>query len=212
MKVSIYTGKGASLAKDVMTALRKLNIPFQKVNEKDIFQDKLGNFSIFIVPGGWPEKYVYSLITKGYDKIRKFVKNGGKYIGICAGAYLASKKFRTDNGIFIGLELINPTAEMEIKKVLPGRMREIKLSKHMLSNGCPHKMKIWYMNGPVFKANKKIRVIAKYENNNTAIVSSKHGKGDVILFSPHPEGNSESKINPKKYGTIKLLKNALVQL
>lgn len=210
MKVAIYTGKGASLSKDVMIALRKIKIPFQEIDEKGVFQGKLDNFSAFIVPGGWPEKYAYSLRKKGYNKIRKFVSNGGKYIGICAGAYLASKKFKTDESDFTGLGLANPTAEMEIRKILPGRIREIKLSKHALSNGCPHKMKIWYMNGPVFKSNKKMKVIAKYENNNTAIISSKYGKGSIILFSPHPEGNLEGKIDPKKYGTIKLLKNALV--
>lgn len=192
-----------------MVALEKLNIPFQKINEKGIFQDKLNKCSVFIVPGGWPNKYSINLGKKGFEKIRSFVKNGGKFIGICAGAYLASKKFEIDEGNFIGLGLINSTVKMEIRKILPGRIREIKLVKHALSWRTPNKMKIWYMNGPVFKQNKGMKVIAKYENNNTSIILSKYGKGSVILFSPHPEGNLESKIDPEKLGTIKLLENAL---
>lgn len=193
-----------------MVALRKLHISFQKVNEKGIFQNKLNNCSVFIAPGGWPEKYVFNLGKKGYDKIRKFVKEGGRYIGICAGAYLASKRFEIDEGNFNGLGLINSTAKMEIRKVLPGRMREINIITKNSSHIYPNKIKIWYMNGPVFKPNKRIKVIATFENNNTAIISSKYGKGSVILFSPHPEGNLENKIDPIKYGTINLLKNALV--
>jgi glutamine amidotransferase-like uncharacterized protein len=210
MGVMVYTGKGTSFAKDVMTSLRKLKIPFHKIKEKDILQDKLNKYSILIIPGGWPNKYAHNLGSKGYDKIRKFVKNGGRYIGICAGADIASKKFEVKEGKFSGLGLINSIAKMEVRKILSGRLREINTSKSFLTRNCPKKIKIWYENGPVFEPNKSMRIIATYENSNAAIVYSRYGKGSVILFSPHPEGNLEDKIDPIKYGTIILLKNALV--
>jgi len=35
---------------------------------------------------------VSGLDKKGFEMIRKFVANGGGYIGICAGAYLAAPR------------------------------------------------------------------------------------------------------------------------
>jgi len=209
MIVSVYTGKGTRFVKDLMTVLEKLNIQYQRIDEKGILQDKLDKYSVLIVPGGWPNKYAHNLGKKGFSKIRKFVKNGGRYIGICAGADLASKRFEVEEDSFSGLGLINSIAKMEIKKILPGRLRTITTSKSPLTRNCPREIRIWYENGSIFRV-KKGKIMARYENNNTAIIYSKYGKGSVILFSPHPEGSLENKIDPIKYGTINLLKNALV--
>ena len=210
MKVSVYTGRGASMAKDVMSALKKLNIEFDTINENKILLNKI-NCKILIFPGGWPQKYSFNLGESGFEKIRRFVRNGGRYIGICAGSDFALKRFEIEKANFLGIGLIDGIGKLEVNKILPGRIRTIKLdSNHSLSRNCPNEMKIWYQNGPVFKQNKDVEVVAKYENDNIAIASSKYGKGHVILFSPHPEGNLKNKIDPVKYGTINLLKNALV--
>ena len=208
MNVCVYTGKGTRFVKDLFKVLDKIKIPYQRINEKEILQDELDKYSILIVPGGWPNKYAHNLGKKGFRKIRKFVRNGGRYIGICAGADLASKRFEVRDDNFPGLGLINSMAKMEIKKILPGKIRTITTSNSFLTRNCPKKIQVWYENGSIFRIN-KIKVVAKYENNNTAIIYSKYGKGVVILFSPHPEGNLK-KIDPVECGSINLLKNALV--
>jgi len=58
---------------------------------------------------------------------------------------------------------------------------------------------------------KDVEVLARYkeEGDYAAIVASRYGQGKVVIFSPHPEGSREGKIDPEEAGTILLLKNAL---
>jgi biotin--protein ligase len=46
----------------------------------------------FVMPGGRDIPYEQSLNPVGICKIREYVQQGGAYLGICAGAYFASKK------------------------------------------------------------------------------------------------------------------------
>ena len=46
----------------------------------------------FVIPGGRSKPYYESLEPVGTDKIKEYVKNGGSYLGICAGAYFAAQK------------------------------------------------------------------------------------------------------------------------
>lgn len=53
---------------------------------------------LLIIPGGRDVFYHSSLDGKGTDKIRQFVERGGNYLGICAGAYFASKTIEFEKG------------------------------------------------------------------------------------------------------------------
>src|SRR3989338_11408695 len=46
----------------------------------------------FVMPGGRDSPYVESLNFAGVTKIQDYVKEGGAYLGICAGAYFAANK------------------------------------------------------------------------------------------------------------------------
>ncbi len=50
------------------------------------------NTDVFIIAGGEPRKIKLELTGVGSKTIRKFISNGGGYIGICAGAVLAIPK------------------------------------------------------------------------------------------------------------------------
>lgn len=81
-EVCLYTGPGAELAKDVEFALNKLGVSYSKLNEDDIEKGNLENYLVLIIPGGYTERTVSSLGKKGFKMIRKFVADGGGYIGI----------------------------------------------------------------------------------------------------------------------------------
>ena len=55
----------------------------------DIHSGKLKNFDVLIVPGGSSTEQFKSVGKEGAAKIREYVKNGGNYIGICAGFHCA---------------------------------------------------------------------------------------------------------------------------
>lgn len=56
--------------------------------------------ALLVIPGGRDLPYVEELTTKTRvtKRIREFVKEGGKYLGICAGAYFGAEEVRFDVG------------------------------------------------------------------------------------------------------------------
>ena len=45
---------------------------------------------MLFVPGGWASNKLKALGDKGTAEIKKFVRNGGNYLGFCGGAGLAT--------------------------------------------------------------------------------------------------------------------------
>lgn len=56
------------------------------------------NTALIIIPGGRSLPYYQALAAGGNQKIIQFVKNGGNYLGICAGAYYASQTTEFEKG------------------------------------------------------------------------------------------------------------------
>ncbi len=72
----------------VWHSLHSLNVPFKLLTAKDLINNDM-DFSLLIVPGGSARLKSQALGEEGQDKIRQFVKNGGKYLGFCGGAGFA---------------------------------------------------------------------------------------------------------------------------
>lgn len=202
-KVCVYAGSGAELAKDVEFALNKLGISYDEVNEDEIKKGKLKSCPVLIIPGGYTKKSVNALSGQGFKMIREFVNNGGSYIGICAGAYLASEIVEVP-GKPQGLGII------DIKNIRKsGRgMRKIYLQEHPIAKNLEKELEIYYQNGPEILAEGKVKEVARYENKTLAVVTSFFGKGKVVIFSPHPEGSITQGVKPNP-GTLGLLKNSI---
>ncbi len=206
-EVCVYAGSGAVLAGDVEKSLRMLGIPYREIDEGYIRREGFEeDCKVLIVPGGYTAEMVSALDSQGLGEIREFVGGGGLYIGICAGAYIAAEKVEVP-GRPEGLGIINVTNRrmrgmgvVEIRVVDP---------THPLAEGCPERIRIWYQNGPHMMAGEGVKVIAVYEDGSAAIVSARYGEGIVILFSPHPEGSSEGRVDPRELGTLRLLMNAI---
>jgi biotin--protein ligase len=68
------------------------------------------------VPGGVETNYYNDLGEDGRAKIVEYVQNGGKYLGLCAGAYFGCSKIDFGRGTSLeiiverGLKFVNATA------------------------------------------------------------------------------------------------------
>ncbi len=170
---------------------------------KDIANGILTNFDVVIFTGGSGSKQAASLGENGREEVRRFVRNGGGYIGICAGAYLACSGF--DWGIGV----------LNAKTVSPKWMRgKGNVEMDMTSKGekltsLPSgKSEVLYANGPIIQPDDKTGIPA-YEPiaffrtelakngtpegvmiNSPALVRGNFGKGRVLVSSPHPEQTS----------------------
>ncbi len=149
-----------------------------------------------IMGGGSCSEWDTSLGQEGIRKIRQYVTNGGKYLGICAGAYFAAaysifqQQDREDIikerslGFFPGVAsgpLTTTAHHLSPKSALAVRIKL--LAKSGLC---------YYLGGCSFNTveeERGIKVLARYKRpyQGNAIVSCQVNKGKAVLCGPHPE-------------------------
>ena len=91
LKIAIYIGHGASYSW-IWFVKTFDSLDFNEIyflDEFDIQNGELGNFDCLVLPGGDPFLIADGLLEEGLVEIRKFVKGGGTYLGVCAGTYLS---------------------------------------------------------------------------------------------------------------------------
>lgn len=204
--ICVYAGSGAVLARDVEVALDELALPHGEVDERDVRSGRLDKCSLLIVPGGQTAQCVAALGAEGFEHIREFVADGGGYVGICAGAYIAARRVEVP-GRPQGLDII----EIENVRSAGTEVRTIFVTQpdHPIVEGCGGELRIWYQNGPLIEAGEGVETLAVYEDGSAAIVCSTYGEGRVVIFSPHPEGSLEGSVDAEEYATLRLLENAV---
>lgn len=162
--------------------------------------------NVILIPGGMSSVQSYVIYPKGLTAIRNFVKRGNGYLGICAGAYLASD---TD----LGLNLVTDTLFGS------GAVGEVEVSPTI--SDLPifwgynrSRFNLHYWCGPTFKPD--ARILAKVEKvpdkwkkpelcERGCIMATEYQKGRLVLIGPHPEasiGLENFKGMPRLYGNI----------
>ncbi len=59
------------------------------LNAADVMDGKLGGYDVLVMPGGSGYERYMQMREKGFEMIRKYIREGGNYYGICAGIALA---------------------------------------------------------------------------------------------------------------------------
>lgn len=71
-------------------ALESAGLPFDLIRSGEIQAGRLDDYRVLFVPGGWASNKLKSLGDDGIDAIKRFVGDGGAYLGFCGGAGLAT--------------------------------------------------------------------------------------------------------------------------
>jgi len=90
--IAVYVGAGTSNSRDkVVSSLEAYdNVRVHQLTSDDVLNGKLQGMEIVLQPGGSGGAQAKGLGPEGREVIKSFVSQGGGYIGICAGAYLAT--------------------------------------------------------------------------------------------------------------------------
>jgi hypothetical protein len=160
-----------------------------------------GQFDAMIFGGGSGKGQATNIGPAGCKAVRKFVKGGGGYLGICGGAYLATSEYEW------GLKIIDArTVDRKHWKRGVGKVK-VELTKlgSAILGVSEAVVDITYANGPLLGPyNRKdlddYQVLARFRGeinknnapkgvmlNSPAMILGRFGSGKVILFSPHPE-------------------------
>ena len=204
LSIAIYKGEGSTEEgiENVKNNVRTVtNIEIIEINSEQVQNDDLSKFDIIIFSGGSGSKQAEAIGEKGKENIRNFIKNGGGYLGICAGMYLATSGFDWSLGI-LNAETVSTTEWKRGKGFVDLELTDD--GKNILG-GVSGLFKCRYSSGPLLK-NMNLENLPPFttvayfrseisENAVTegvmidtpAIVYSTYGEGKVFVISTHPE-------------------------
>lgn len=172
----------------------------RRVTSVQIAEGILDGYDIVIMPGGSGSAQAKRLGDEGRQAIQNFVSGGGGYVGICAGAYLASSQYSWS------LNLIN--ARVFDRQHWARGQADVQLQMTAAGSDslqADEIVGVYYGQGPLLLPDDHddlpaYEVLARYETevalkgapegamvDTHAIVCSTFGNGRVICFSPHPE-------------------------
>ena len=204
IRVAIYAGEGVSKGDpaQVEACLAEAKgFKVKTVSAKEIRDGDLEKYDVLIHPGGSGSGQAKALSDEGRQRVRQFVERGGGFVGICAGAYLASAEYPW------ALKLLDARVVDdehwargvgEVKLRFPSAGRDALGTDQETEAMC-------YENGPLLgPANNgdipDFESLATFETEirkndapigvmkgTTAIARGEFGKGRVVCFSPHPE-------------------------
>jgi biotin--protein ligase len=209
MNVLIYNGLGTSpkSVKACHASLTALLVPHYAVRSIDaptlIAQPWQGSTALLVMPGGRDLPYCEALEGAGNARIMSFVRNGGSYLGLCAGAYYASAR--------VEFELNDPmlaVAGQRELQFLKGICRGCAFSGFrynsedgaraaQLTGSLTGDGHLYYNGGGIFVDADKVQdaeILASYadqdvqvDGGKAAIVQLPIGRGRAILSAVHPE-------------------------
>lgn len=219
MNVLIYSGPGttASCVNQCLDTFRLLLSPYysvSSVNERVLKEQPWeSKTAVLIIPGGADLPICQLFRGTLNQRIKEFVRKGGKYIGLCSGSYYASARCEFEIG--------NP--EMEVSgprelKFFPGTCRgsaikgfhyasdvgarvvEVSVDSNVLPES-PNSVHLYLNGGGMFVDAHKysnVEILATYKDKLdvsdddpngkcAAAVLCTVGRGNALLFGPHPE-------------------------
>jgi len=173
----------------------------RRVCASDVRAGVLSQFDVVVFPGGSPSSQASALGSDGRTAVREFVAAGGGYLGICAGAYLASNEYAWALGV---LDAHVVDAEHWARGSGVVRLELSNLGATLLALR-ERFLDVQYVNGPVFERGRddaipNFRVLAWFRGevakdgvpggvmpDTPAMVLGRFGDGRVVCSSPHPE-------------------------
>ncbi|MBY0547587.1 MAG: DJ-1/PfpI family protein [Candidatus Obscuribacterales bacterium] len=205
IRVAMFVGAGANAS-----AFRREfansddpYITYETVTGDDIASGALRNFDALLVPGGSAAKESQSMGEESRELVRQFVANGGIYMGVCAGAYLASSAAKTDLGM-LPLRTVDREHWYRVDDMTKVDVELTPLGMEVFGIDSPN-IRVGYENGPIFsradlQADRNLIPLATFKSEVVgdggepgvmlgapAIILCKYGRGSIIVISPHFE-------------------------
>lgn len=210
-KILIYQDEGTSLSsvESIILSLQQENLDKQytlHTIDRNFLKVKTWQLDtrLLIFPGGRDLPYCNALQGEANQKIIDFVQSGGKFLGICAGAYYGSRevKFEIEGPLEVvgkrELQFFPGTAygpAYGLRKFCyeNDSGAQIATLNLQLKNSLSISLAAYFNGGCFFveaKNYKNISTICTYtdiEGTPSAIIQCRVGKGKAILSGVHPE-------------------------
>lgn len=182
----VYDGFGVcpeDCAKAAAEVAHQAGYDVRFVNEHWWRPADFADASIYVQPGGHSAEVAQALSHTQKEELRRFVREGGGYVGLCAGAFFASARTRLEDGSFINDERLGliPMISQWLKVPTDAAILPVKW------NGVSRD--VYWEGGPYFRlpVPAGVEVVATYPDSSIASVRTTYGRGRVYVTGFHPE-------------------------
>ncbi|TWT77870.1 hypothetical protein Pla123a_16680 [Posidoniimonas polymericola] len=216
IRVAVFQGSGVGKsAPSVLRALRSEHDPAspdginvgpieaERITAAQINAGGLDDFDVLVHPGGSASGQAKALGEDGRARVRAFVEGGGGYLGVCAGAYLATNDYSWSLGL-IDAKVVDRRHWARGKGEVTLKLSPAAAEFFAAPSG---ELQLRYAQGPLLGRREwDDPAVPNYESlalfdteiakngapkgvmaGTSAIVRAEHGAGRVFCYSPHPE-------------------------
>jgi hypothetical protein len=172
--VLVYSGPVVcrGCAESIGDVVKAAGLPLRYVSRPEKVPPLLARAGAFVVPA---TDFRTESMRRAFEgsvlpALRRYLRAGGRYWGVCGGAFLAAR---------LGLVPVSVATYSRNSRPHLERVRWY-----------GHRRWMFYLNGPYFVRkgrHARIEVVATYSDGSIAALAYRPGKGKVILTGPHPE-------------------------
>jgi hypothetical protein len=167
-KCSVQSGNG------VMKALNPY-YNFKIFSKNKLEYDFFDDVDMIAVPGGFGDSETFAKLFKNNGaRVKKFIRNGGKYLGICMGAYWAGSHYLN---VLEGVDAVQ-----YIKRPKTDTLRPHAKNLPVVWKGQPMNM-FFYDGCALVGDHRKFETISTYANGDSMAIIQKN----IGLIGCHPE-------------------------
>ena len=181
----IYNGPTADQASTeaISSVVQQLGLPVRYIANLDALPTQLGDARVFIIGG--TDDDVEPLLQRFTPALRTtlktYLRQGGRYLGICGGAYLASLGWPEEDRFVEGLALVPAQSD--------GYDQDFEAKIYPVT-WLGETRQMYYQAGPSFALAESPETVARlayFEDRQLAALMSTFGAGKVAVSGPHPE-------------------------
>ncbi len=204
VRIAVYHGPGAGISgiRDVEDRARQLTgAQLTRLTPAEVgTADLTSRFDVIVFSGGSGSRQGNAIGEAGRNNVRDFVHNGGGFVGICAGAYLACTNFEW------GLAILDArTASSRWRRGRAFLDLRLDPAGREIFGPVTDVFKVRYNNGPILRPANRDDIpdytpvatfLTEIAENDTpvgiqvgspAMAIGTFGRGRVFVSSPHPE-------------------------
>lgn len=181
----IYNGPTADEAstRAISDVARQLELPIRYIADLEDLPSQLSEARVLIIGGTNDD--VEPLLQQFTPALRgtlsTYLRQGGRYLGICGGAYIASLGWHEEDRFVDGLALV-PAESDSYEEDFEAKIHPVTWLGEV--------RQMYYQAGPTFtlKASpERVVGLAYFADQQPAALMSSYGKGKVAVSGPHPE-------------------------
>lgn len=167
----------------IAAVVKQAGLPVVYLDNLSELPAKLAGARLFIIGGTEDdvEPLVHRFTPAIAGALKRYLRQGGRYLGICGGAFVASLGWADEGNYVKALGLV-PVESDDYDGDFSPKIHDIRWLGEV--------RRMYYQAGPTFTlqpGTEPVRELAYFDDGRIAALMSAYGKGKVAVSGPHPE-------------------------